>query len=118
MMNFRAPERSEPKPMLRRLLLTMVVAALAAGFMAPREAAAGSMECERIPLQAPASGCGGEIMTGGACALACHAGACIASNLAQPDPAVSAARPCARRAAQACDSGQAPDTAPPKHLIA
>jgi hypothetical protein len=104
--------------MLRRFLLALIAVAFTAGSMAPGEAAAGGMECEQISLQAPVSGCGGEGMGGGACALACHAGACIAPTLAQPEPAVNAARPCARRAGQACDSGQAPDTAPPKSFIA
>jgi hypothetical protein len=105
MMNFRAPARSEPKLMLRRFLLALLVVALTAGFMVPSETASGGMDC--------AQG-----MTAGACALACHAGACIAPVLGQPEPAVSAAQPFARPAARNSDRGRAPDTAPPKNSIA
>jgi hypothetical protein len=105
MMNFRAPAKSEPKPMLRRFLFALFVVALTAGFMVPSETACGGMDC--------AQG-----MTAGACGLACHAGACIAPVLTQPEPAVGAAQPIAHPTTRDSDRGQAPDTAPPKNSIA
>lgn len=115
-LNFAAAVRSDPKPMLRRFLLVLVVA-LSASFVL-RAAGQGAMDCEQVSLQAPAKGCGGEAMAGSACALACHAGACITPSLARPESDVKVAQPFGRSAV--LDSGGvcAPDTAPPKHFIA
>src|SRR5688572_30189166 len=117
MMNFPVPVGSELKPMLRRILLTVLAVALTAGFVLPA-AAQGAMDCEQVSLQATAEDCGGEAMAGGTCALACHAGACITASFARPESNVKVAQPFARCAVLDCDSARAPDTAPPKHFIA
>jgi hypothetical protein len=90
--------------------------ALTAGFVLPA-AAQGAMDCEQVSLQAPADGCSGETMAGGACALACHAGACITPSLGRAESDVRLAQPFARCAVLDSDGAHAPDTAPPKHFI-
>jgi hypothetical protein len=117
MMNFPGPLGSELKPMLRRILLAVVAVALTAGLVLP-VAAQGAMDCEQVSLQTPAEGCGGEAMAGGACAVTCHAGACITPSLAGPDSDAKVAQPFAGCAALHSDGARAPDTAPPKHYIA
>jgi hypothetical protein len=103
--------------MLRRIVLTLLAVALSAVFVLPA-AAQGVMDCQHVSLQAPAEDCGGEVMAGGTCAVACHAGACITSSLAEPQSEVKVVQPFARCAVLDCDGTRAPDTAPPKHFIA
>ena len=116
MVNLPAAAGSELKPMLRRFLFALLVLALTAGLVLPA-VAQGALDCEQVSLQAQAGGCGGEIMAGGACALACHAGACITPSLGQPESDVKVAQPFARSAVLHSDGAHAPDTAPPKHSI-
>jgi hypothetical protein len=103
--------------MLHRILLTLLVVALTAGLVLP-VAAQGAMDCEQVSLQPPAEGCGGAAMAGSACAVTCHAGACITPSLAEPESDAKIAQPFARCAALESDGARAPDTAPPKHYIA
>jgi hypothetical protein len=102
--------------MFRRILLTMLAAALTAAFVLPA-AAQGAMDCEQVSLAVPAEGCG-EAMAGGTCALACHAGACITPSLGEPQSEVKVVQPFARCAVLDSGGPRAPDTAPPKHFTA
>jgi hypothetical protein len=115
-MNFPWVDEVGSETMLRRILLTLLTAALTAVFILPA-AAQGAVDCEQVSLQAPAEGCG-EAMAGGTCAVACHAGACIMPSLAEPQSEVKVVQPFARCAVLDCDGTRAPDTAPPKHFIA
>ena len=115
--NFPAAVGSELKPMSPRILLAVLVVVLTAGFVLPA-AAQGAMDCEQVSLQAPADGCGGEAMAGSACAVACHAAACITPSLGRPEFDIRVARPFVPSAVLHSDGVCAPDTAPPKHFIA
>jgi hypothetical protein len=101
--------------MLRRFLIVMLVIGLAAGLMAPGQAASAGMDCEQVSLQSDI-GCGAESMAA-TCAVPCPAGACTAPALLQPQATKTGAQPFARAVAQASDGALAPDTAPPKHSI-
>ena len=103
--------------MLRRFLIVMLVIGLAAGLMAPGQAASAGMDCEHFSLQSDI-GCDSETMAATSCTVPCPAGACTAPALLQPQAMKALAQPLARAVAQASDSAVAPDTAPPKHSIA
>jgi hypothetical protein len=117
-MNFRAAPRSEPKPMLRRIFLTILVWALAAGFVAPGEAASGGMDCDQYSVQLEGDATGSEGMAASACVVACHAGACIASAPLNLQSAVFPSPSPDRPERAAADHRRAPETAPPKPFAA
>lgn len=101
--------------MLRRTLLALMVWVLAAGFVAPAEAAFAPMECGHLSSLAEASAvhCGDGAMAIGSCASACHAGACIVAD-ASPgvaEPGFSTGDLPVHRFAR---SGATPEIAPPK----
>jgi hypothetical protein len=106
--------------MLRRIFLAVMVWALAAGFVAPGEAASSHMECVQLAVltDSSAADCGNGGMAVGGCASACHAGACVA-----PDPLRFGAAPDYSSALDLpahrfVRSGTMPETAPPKPPLA
>ncbi len=95
----------------------MLVIGLAAGIMAPGQAASAGMECGHVSPQSDI-GCDTESMAATPCTVPCPAGACTAPALIQPQAMKALAQPLGRDVTQASDGALAPDTAPPKHSIA
>ena len=103
--------------MLRRFLIVMLAIGLAAGFMAPGQAASAGIDCGHVSLQSDI-GCDAGSMAATPCTVPCPAGACMASALLQPQAMKAPAEPLTRAVQQVSDGALAPDTAPPKLSIA
>jgi hypothetical protein len=102
--------------MLRRIFLAVMVWALAAGFVAPGEAASSHMECGHLAALTDSSaadgGNGGMAM--GGCESACHAGACVAADPLRPGAVPDYSSAMDLPAHRFARSGTMPETAPPK----